>query len=76
MSQMSAVDCPAVAQTTCTRNMPLDHMPGARGLTVGDLVVDVDREAAAVASIELVGPADLEEVASIVHVVEMCYLEA
>jgi hypothetical protein len=76
MLQMSAVDCPAEAQTTCTRNMPLDHMPGAHGSTVGDLAVDVDREAAAVASIEPVGPAGSEEAASIVHVVVMCYLEA
>ena len=56
--------------------MPLDHTLGARGSTVGDSEVDVDMVAVAVASTEPAGPAGLEEVASIVHVVEMCYLEA
>jgi hypothetical protein len=56
--------------------MPLDHTLAARGSTVGDLAVDVDREVVAVASIEPVGPAGWEEAASIVHVVVMCYLEA
>jgi hypothetical protein len=76
--QMSAVDCPAVAQKTCTQSMPLDHTPGARGSIVDDLEVDVDvgMVAVAVASTEPVGPAGSEGAASIVHVVEMCYLEA
>jgi hypothetical protein len=56
--------------------MPLDHTLGARGSTVGDSEVDVDMVAVAVASTEPVGTAGSEEAASIVHVVEMCYLEA
>jgi hypothetical protein len=74
--QMSAVGCPAVAQRTCTRSMPLDHRPGAPGSTVGDSEVDADMVAVAVASTEPVEPAGSEEAASSVHVVEMCYLEA
>jgi len=54
----------------------LDRTLGARGWTVGELAVDVDREAVAVASIEPAGLAGSEEAASIGHVVEMCYLEA
>jgi len=73
---MSAVDYPAVAQTTCIRSMPLDHKLAARGSIAGDLAVDVDMEAAVAANIEPVGPADSEEAASIVHVAETCYPEA
>ena len=74
--QTSAADCLVMARKTYTRNMPLDHTLGARGSTVGDSEVDVDMVAVAVASTEPAGLAGLEEVASIVHVVEMCYLEA
>jgi len=56
--------------------MPLDHTLEARDLTVGDSAVDVGREVVAVASIEPAGPAGSEEVASIVHAVELRYLEA
>ena len=54
----------------------MDHMLEARDSTVGGSAVGVDMEAVAVASTEPVGPAGSEEAASIVHVVEMCYLEA